>query len=87
MPPPEDGWERWRGEVDQRLDQDAERIVVLEKWKGFHEEFARKAMLEIVNRINQVERDLGGRIMWMCGVGAGLGSVAGALIAWFLGKP
>ena len=82
MPPSENGWERWRGEVDQRLEQDCERIENLETWRVNHEEFARKSMLDIVNRIGKIE----GKVLLMTTLGSFGGAVLGAVLAWFLGK-
>ena len=77
-----DGWERWRGETDARLDVTETSIAELWKWCRTHEHDVSRMKSDILQRLAVVET----KVAVYAATGAALGVFAAVLFEWLLGR-
>ena len=81
MPEP-NGWERWRGTTDARLEDIEAQVEGLWHWRNDHEREVGVIKQSIFERLTRLETKVAG----FAALGAAAGTVVAVVIQWLLSR-
>ena len=74
------GWERWRGETEARLDDNERQVRALWAWKDRHEQEVDVIKQSLLQRLSVLETKVAG----FAAIGAAGGATLAILVEWVL---